>query len=82
MKSKFKNPDCKYWKLRRKIFTLQLAQMFIMFAVALAVFFTDEKLHLGIVLFALSTFFILHQFQQYYEIIKNGGNHGKRTETN
>ena len=72
MKSKFKNSDCEYWKLRRKIFRLQLAQMFIMFAVGPAVFFTDEKHHLGIVLFALSAFFILHQFQRYYESIKNG----------
>ena len=75
MKSKFKNSDCEYWKLRKKTLISQIAQLFVFVVTPVILFFINEELLFGVALFMAVVFFMLMHFQRHYESMKEGENY-------
>lgn len=66
MKSKFKNKNCKYWGIKRKLLAINIAQELVVIGGIILAFATDLE-RLDIFCLCSIPFFLLYYAEQYYK---------------
>lgn len=72
MESKFKNENCEYWKLKRKVLLFKALQLAVALCSAFALFVSKEDWHLFITVSSVAAIFIFMKLERIYSV-KMGG---------
>ena len=66
MKSKFKNNNCEYWKLKRKVLLFRILQLAVMVLLPFILFVSKEDWHSFITTSSVAALFIFMKLERIY----------------